>query len=35
MKQHENGLTVPPIDTVMVRKPAVAVSIQGTHIVYH
>jgi hypothetical protein len=35
MKQRKNSLAVPPIDTVRARKPTVAVSIQGTHIVYH
>lgn len=35
VKQRDDSLTVPSIDTVRPRKPVVAVSIQGTHIVYH
>ena len=35
MKQRRNSLTVPPIGTARARNPVVAVSIQGTHIVYH
>jgi hypothetical protein len=35
MKVSKTGLAVPSIDTVRARNPAVAVSIQGTHIVYH
>jgi hypothetical protein len=35
MKISKIGLTVPSIGTVRARKLAVAVSIQGTHIVYH
>jgi len=34
MKSHEKSLTVPSFDTVRARYPVVAVSIQGTHIVY-
>jgi hypothetical protein len=35
VKQPEKNLTVPSIGTVRARKLMVAVSIQGTHIVYH
>ena len=35
MKRREKSLTVPRIDTVRARYTVVAVSIQGTHIVYH
>ena len=35
MKQPGNSLTVPSFDTVKAHRRVVAVSIQGTHIVYH
>jgi hypothetical protein len=35
MKQREKSLTVPSFDTVKAHYRVVAVSIQGTHIVYH
>ena len=35
MKQREKSLTVPRIDTVSARYLVVAVSIYGTHMVYH
>jgi hypothetical protein len=35
MKQREKNLTVPSFGTVKAHYRVVAVSIQGTHIVYH
>jgi len=35
MKQRKNSLTVPSFDTVRAVSLVFAVSIQGTHIVYH